>query len=397
VTLLACVHMPNFAIALARRDDPASVDRPLVIYTTDRARSTVYDASPETGATPNTPLTHALLRAPDVVCRPADPAREQRAAAALMDLLASLSPRVAATTHQPDLTIMLDLGHIPLARMLAVTQQMAARIRTALNLRPAIGMAAAQFVAARAASVAGAGAAVVVPPGYERAFLAPQPITALPIDAEMIRRLHLLGLRTLGAVAAIPRDALAAQFGAVGFHIHRLAQGLDDQGVARLLPTPQIARMQRFNGPLSDQTLLEPSIAALAARLATDLETGGHAAKAVMLILAMEDGEPITMCHTLVEATANRALLAQALLRLSRQAPLDSGIEAVTVAAADLSPEIATQRNLFAPAQGQADRLRDVLGRLSARHARSVLCVTLSDPHARLPERRVRFDPLERP
>jgi nucleotidyltransferase/DNA polymerase involved in DNA repair len=397
VTLLACIHIPNLAVALARRDDPILVDRPLVIYTTDRARPTVYAASPETGAAPNTLLKQALLRAPNVVCRPVDPARERQAAAAVIDLLASLSPRVAATTHQPDLTIMLDLGHIPLPRMLAVTQQMAARIRGGLDLRPAIGLAAARFVATRAASVAGAGAAVVVPPGQERVFLAPQPITALPIDAEVIRRLHLLGLRTLGAVAAIPRDAMAAQFGAVGFYIHCLAQGLDDQPIPLNMPTPQIARTQRFNGPLSNRTLLEQAIATLVAHLATDLGAGGHAAKALMLTLTMEDGAPIIVCHTLVEATANGALLTQALLRLSRQAPLHSGIEAVTVAAADLSPTVATQRDLFAPAQGQADRLREVLGRLSARHARSVLRVTLSDPLARLPERRVRINPLERP
>jgi nucleotidyltransferase/DNA polymerase involved in DNA repair len=397
MTLLACVQIPNLAIAIARRDDPALVDRPLVIYTTDLARPMISAASPETGATPNTPLKQALLRCPEVVCRPADPARERQAAAALTDLLASLSPRVAATAHQPDLTFMLDLGHIPLPRMLAVTQQMTACIRAALNLRPAIGMATTQFVAIRAAHVAGAGAAVVVPPGQEQAFLAPQPITALPIDAEVIRRLHLLGLWTLGAIAAIPRDAMAAQFGAAGFHIHCLAQGMDDQPIARLLPTLQIARTRRFNGPLSNRTLLEQAIATLATRLATDLEAGGQAAKAVTLTLTMEDGAPITVCHTLVEATANGALLVQALLRLSWQAPLHSGIEAVTAAAVDLSPETATQRELFAPAQGQADRLRDVLGRLSARHARSVLRVTLSDPHARLPERRVRFDPLELP
>ncbi len=113
MTLLACVQIPNLAIALARRDDPALVDRPLVIYTTDRARPTISAASPETDATPNTPLKQALLRCPEVVCRPADPARERQIAAALTDLLASLSPRVAATAHQPDLTFMLDLGCAP--------------------------------------------------------------------------------------------------------------------------------------------------------------------------------------------------------------------------------------------------------------------------------------------
>jgi nucleotidyltransferase/DNA polymerase involved in DNA repair len=397
VTLLACVQIPNLAIALARRDEPALVDRPLVMYTTDVACPTVYAASHETGATPSMPLKQALLRSPDVVCRPADLARERQAAAALIDLLACMSPRVAATAHLPDLTIMLDLGRARLPQALALTQQMAARIRAALDLRPAIGMAAAQFVATRAASVAGAGAAVVVLPGQERTFLAPQPITALPIDRELIRRLHLLGLRTLGAVADIPLDALAAQFGTVGSHIHCLAHGWDEQPIARTQLTPQIARTRCFNGPLSNRTLLDQAITALAARLATELEAGGWAAKALTLTLVMEDGVPITVCHSLLEATANSALLTQALLRLSRQAPLRSGIEAITAGAAYLSPTAAMQRDLFAPSQGQADRLRDVLGRLSARHAGSLLRVTLTDPHARLPERRVRFEVLVLP
>jgi DNA polymerase IV len=397
MTLLGCVHIPNIAIAIARRGDPALAERPLVMYTTDGTHPTVYAASEETGATPGMPLRQALLRCPDVVCHPADIVREQQTARALIDLLACMSPRVAATTRQPDLTVMLDLGRARLPRALALTQDMAVRIRTALDLHAAIGMAAAQFVADRAAKVAGVSAAVVVPPGQERAFLAPQPITALPIDAELIRRLHLLGLRTLGAVAAVPLDALQVQFGAVGSHIHRLAHGMDDQRVARTVPTLQIAHTRRFNGPVSNCTLLEQAVAALAARLAMDLEAGGLSAKAVTLTLNVEDGPPITACHALLESTAKAALLAQALLRLSRQALVASGIEVVTVAAVELSPVAATQRGMFAPAQGQADRLQDVLGRLSTRHAGSLLRARLVDREARLPERRVRLELVELP
>jgi hypothetical protein len=63
--------------------------------------------------------------------------------------------------------------------------------------------------------------------------------------------------------------------------------------------------------------------------------------------------------------------------------------------ATDLMPAVARQCNLFAPTQSQVDRLHEVLDRLGTRHAGSLLRPNLADPHARLPERRVRLDPLE--
>jgi protein ImuB len=128
---------------------------------------------------------------------------------------------------------------------------------THVGVAAQIGIADAPFAAAMAAR---SNAVHVVPPGESPVFLAPQPISALissgaerlgdarahkragrtgtphPDDlSELVEMWGLLGLRTLGMVAALPRPDVLARFGSLGVHAHALAAGHDD---APLDPTP---------------------------------------------------------------------------------------------------------------------------------------------------------------
>jgi DNA polymerase IV len=228
---------------------------------------------------------------------------------------------------------------------------------------------------------------VAVPTGWEAAFLAPQPISSLALDAEI--------LRTFGALAALPLDALQAQFGAVGAQLHRLAHGIDATPIGRTPEEPQVTRKCRFAGALSDRMLLERAIARLGAQLAADLQASGWSTRSLTLTLVLEDGAPITSTQSLVEATTDAAVLTQALLALSRRASLTSGVEGVTVTATGLTPLVTAQLDLLPPERSTAEQLRNVLERLGSRHAGSLLRATLAQPQARLPERRIRLDPRE--
>ena len=74
---------------------------------------------------------------------------------------------------------------------------------------------------------------VVVPPGASPAFLAPVPVTVLAdVDGAeetvaLVGVLERLGVRTLGALAALPLAEVVGRFGAAGLRAHRLASGLD--------------------------------------------------------------------------------------------------------------------------------------------------------------------------
>jgi len=212
------------------------------------------------------------------------------------------------------------------------------------------------------------------------------------MDTEILKRLDRLGLRTVGDVARLPIDALQAQFGGAGWSLYQLAHGLDALPIPKTIDAPTISRMRRFAGPLLDRGMLERVIADLATRLAVQLLDDGWAAGTVGLTLAVDDGAPLVLERALALPTSSRALLAAALLALSRSAVLESGVVAVKATVSDLRAVVVEQLDLFAPTGGQTQRLRDVLDRLNGRFAGSLLQARLAEPNAQLPERRVRLE-----
>ena len=69
------------------------------------------------------------------------------------------------------------------------------------------------------------GPPVLVPPGDDDRFLAPYPAGLLTRDVDIRARLSRFGLRTIGAVAELPRSALVARFGEEGARLHARARG----------------------------------------------------------------------------------------------------------------------------------------------------------------------------
>jgi DNA polymerase-4 len=393
MTLIACVSIPNLPIMVARQAGEGSPDAPLVLYTNTRQRALVYAASPDAGVATGMPLQQARVRCPHAIYQCAVPERDGEVVATLTALLRTFSPRVALVDPLPDVAITLDLGRLTRAQTLAQIARIGHGIRATVGLRPAIGVASNQLVARHAAQRAGPDVALAVPTGQEAAFLAPQPITSLPLDAALLHRLERLGVRTIGALAQLPLDALQAAFGASGQQLYQLAHGVDTGTIALTRNAPSLSRTRRFAGPLLERGLLERTIIDLAERLTAQLIAEGWAAGRVVLTLPVDDGVPVLVEQVLAEPTSDRGRLAHLMLALSRRAVLESGVTAVTVTASDLTPVIVAQMELFAPAGGQAHQLGAVLDRLRGGFAGSLLRATLAEPAAQLPERRVRLEP----
>ncbi len=114
----------------------------------------------------------------------------------------------------------------------------------------------------------------IVPPGEGAAFLAPLPVSLLGMP-QLAGLLARLGVRTLGALAALPEDSVRDRFGPEGAAAHRVAAGLDPRRtVARVVPADRDAR-QAFEPPLEriDQIAfaLKRTAEAFLAALAADL------------------------------------------------------------------------------------------------------------------------------
>lgn len=107
--------------------------------------------------------------------------------------------------------------------------QLADRLVAALaevDLPARVGIADSVFAAALAARTGH-----IVPLGDEAAWLAPHPVGVLGVPrlAELLER---LGIRTVGAYAALPESRVLARFGAEGIAAHRTARGRHDRPLA---------------------------------------------------------------------------------------------------------------------------------------------------------------------
>lgn len=105
-----------------------------------------------------------------------------------------------------------------------------------------IGLADGPFAAEQAARTAWRSGVwnTLIPPGESGEFLAPLSVDTLE-RPELIGLLRRLGIRTLGAFAALPASQVFARFGADGALAHRLASGRDERPLAGRRPPPELA------------------------------------------------------------------------------------------------------------------------------------------------------------
>jgi protein ImuB len=112
------------------------------------------------------------------------------------------------------------------------------------------GVADGLFTAEQAARRAGGEDRVlIVPPGGSAPFLAPLPVAELD-DAELADLLIRLGVRTLGAFAALDESQVLARLGERGVRLRSLAGGADSRPVTPRVPPPELERAIAFEPPL---------------------------------------------------------------------------------------------------------------------------------------------------
>src|SRR5215510_8023345 len=150
-------------------------------------------------------------------------------------------------------------------------------------LEPRSGAAPTRFTALLAAREAAPGDTRVVAEKELSLFLAPQPVQAMPVSAEMLRRLRLLGLRTLGDLRTMPRSALAAQFGPEGALAWELAQGSDWEPLRPQVRSLRLAERLSLETPLASRPALIVAWEQTLVRLIRQREFRGLAARQALL------------------------------------------------------------------------------------------------------------------
>jgi nucleotidyltransferase/DNA polymerase involved in DNA repair len=244
------------------------------------------------------------------------------------------------------------------------------------NLR--VGIAGGKFAAEQAARATRPGGGCVVEPGGDRAFLAPLPLSALPSDAETERRLRLLGVRTLGALAALPRLAVVRQFGPHAGPLHDLACGLDPRPVRTDAPPLRITRVRTFDEPLAGREPLLAHAGRIAAELAGMLAQGGHQAEGLRLALEEESSTAREKGVPVKPPSADKDKLAHLAARLLGNLRPTAPVVALSLSVYPVRPFHlgATQLALWTPPQDERrNRLQEALRGLRERFGEFIVVV----------------------
>lgn len=343
------------------------------------------------GLVPGMPLADARSFVPGLVTRPAEPEADRAALLRLAEWCGRYSPWTApddAAGIKLDITGCAHLwgGEAALAADLSrrlLRQAIAHRIAVAGTLGAA--WALAHFAAQD-------GAPAIPPPQQVREALAPLPVEALRLDPATVAGLRRVGLRRIGDLVPMPRDALARRFGAKGVAdnvIRRLDQldGTAPEPLSPLGAAPTRRVRLSFAEPIADPADLAAATRRLAGELVRWLGRDGVGARRIGLGFHRVDGRVEHIRLGTARPSRDPAHLAGLLLARLDTIDPGLGVEDMILAAFAVEPLGAEQCGFAGdPAAATATGLAPLLDRLAAQlGARALSRLEPRDSH--IPER----------
>lgn len=253
-----------------------------------------------------------------------------------------------------------------------------------------VGAGPTRLCALAAALAARSRRVVVVEEREGSRYLAAQPVSLLGFRAEtaaLVEGLSRLGVRTLGELTALGRDAMADRFGEAGVLAHRLAAGGEEPLRTRRVKDGLEEEMELWEA--SSGAALERVLGVLVERLLARAERRGRTLGAVTLSAVLVEGgtwsERVVFRQAISDAKRIRLALS---LRL---ALLPAPAQALRLAVERFGPPGGAQRALLEEdVEARHERLREAVGQMRALAGRDAalraLCVDLE---SRVPERRV--------
>ncbi len=356
---VVCVWIPAFRLAVARLEQPGiDLGGPLILA--DRIeRGRVVDCSPAAaalGVRPGMTLVQAQAVAHEAPTVFDDPAADARVWGEVLDALDAASPLVEDDGPGRAFVEMHGIAGDARAWLGAVRAALAG-----FDLPLRLGLGPNRFVAQAAA---GRGDGTVCA-GDPAAFLAPLPLELLELRPAAAERLRLLGVTTLGELAALPHGPFVRRFGAAAAAWHDRARGRDDRP---LRPRPRALRIDRAlygEGQATSEEQVLFALRTLVGRVVDDLAAAGKRAGRLVLGLECEDGETHELSTRVAQPTAVPATLFELLRARLEGIVLTAPVSGLRLAAEELAGG-AVALSLFAAGDPDPDALGVVLARLDA-------------------------------
>ncbi len=304
-----------FYAAVEQLDDPGLRGKPVVVGGSPEGRGVVASASYEArefGVRSAMPMRTALALCPQAMRVPSNFPRYREVSRRAMSIFADTTPLVEPLS--------LDEAYLDVTETVAAGREASdialhvkRRIRSELGLTISLGVATGKSVAKIASDFQKPDGLTIVPPGDERAFLAPLEVGRLwGVGPKTAERLHSHGIRTIGQLASMPEEWFAERFGRTGPRMRSLAMGVDESEVAVERETKSISAETTLAQDTGDPEALLELVNRLSLNVAQALERKSLRGRTVKLKLRLSDFTTFTRQKTLPERVDTSVEIAQA-------------------------------------------------------------------------------------
>jgi DNA polymerase-4 len=303
-----------FFAAVEQRDHPELRGRPVIVGA-GVVLAASYEAKAQ-GVDTAMGVRRALRLCPQaIVVRPRMSAYSE-ASKALYRVFDDTTPLVEGLSIDEaflDVRGLLRLSGTPIQ----IAQRLRREVRERVGLPITVGVARTKFLAKVASGVAKPDGLLLVPPEGELEFLHPLPVERLwGVGRVTARRLHDIGITTVGQVADLPEAALVTLLGrASGRHLHALAHNRDPRPVQTRRRRRSMGAQRALGWSPKSLTEVDVSLIGLVERVTRRMRASDRLGRTVMLRLRFDDSSRATRSQTLPYATANT----EAILKAARE------------------------------------------------------------------------------
>lgn len=395
VPVIAAVVIPAFDLRAALRLRPGLQAKPAALAPvpgTVPLIGSVTGAAEAKGVRPGMRLGEALAMCPELELVEQDPATAEQSWEEILRRLED-----AGFAVEPVEAGMVYFETKGVERLYGGLEPALKRALSAVGMiwDPRAGAAERRFAALAAANVARPGQALIVSDDRTRTFLAPLPLSLLPLERERYEELEDLGIRTIGQLAGLPGGAVAERWGPVGRRAWSLARADEDGRVAPRRPVTALHETLEFPEAVGNDLTLRRGLAVLVDRLLARPERAGRPPRKVAVWARLVGGASWRRTVTLREPTADPVRLRTALT--PKLAELPAPALKLRLEVSELADYTGEQLELVA-AEGEVvkGRLREGLRQVRAAvGAGGVSTVVEVAPWSRIPEARALLVPRD--
>jgi protein ImuB len=397
--VIACLSIPGLELKAALRRTPTLELRPAALAPeagTEPLLGPVTRAAEAVGVRPGMRLGEALATCPGLVLVEPDPAAAETAWEEVLRSLEDAGFAVDATA--------LGVAYFETRGVERLYGGLEPALRRALSAvgtgwEARIGAAGRRFAALAAASVAKPGRVLVVRQDEVGRFLAPLPLTLLPLERRRYEELEALGVRRLGQLAGLPGGAVAERLGPDGRRAWGLARGGAATHVRGRRPPAEVAESLEFPEAVGNELTLRRALGALVETVLARPERRDRFVRKVALaarLVSTGSGGGGSWRRTLTlrepSADADRIRLALG----PKLAELPAPVLELRVELVELTAPAGHQLELYAAGAEDRTRLREGLRQVRASTGSGSVCTVVEvAPWSRIPETRALLVPRD--